>query len=247
MTCLHLETWNLDQTALARRPKRSAKVTHCPLVVVVAPKGGVGKTTLTMSLLVSAAKSGQRTCGISMDYQKSLDTWAIRRQRQRQAVEGADIIDIPVENMNIHDYRRLLAIVDQDIVIIDTPPGHGEAQNSIMALCAMADLILIPTSFVANGFGRSPSRFAVNSRERRLGLSLMGLTGAPSRITDPKGVLMKAGRLCPVDIPFLEAIPNQFMRGLASTDQGEGGAEWFEALWDFVRQEVRLPVPPKRL
>jgi len=209
-------------------------------VVIVAPKGGVGKTTLTMALLVSAKRAGFRVVGVSMDGQQSLDKWSVRRRNQKKASEASDIVEVPVEYVMVHDYRVLRDYDQYDLMVIDTPPGHGDAYNSIRSICGMSDLVIIPTSTSPMDLDQvipfakevSPGRsfFVLNRVNRRT-----------KSLQRAKQALVKHGHLCPVDIPTFEAIPSQFMLGLACTDFGEAGSESFEALWDFVRHELGLP------
>ncbi len=216
------------------RPGSPAKV------VVVAPKGGVGKTTLTMALLVSARRAGLKVLGINMDGQRSLDKWGIRRQNQRKTSETADIVQIPVEYVMVHDYRALRGYEQYDLLFIDTPPGHGDAHNSIRAVCEMADLVLIPTSTSPMDLDQVVP-FAREITSRRSFFVLNRVNRRAKSFQRAKHVLVKHGHLCPVDIPAFEAIPSQFMLGLASTDFEDAGSESFEALWDFVRNELGLP------
>lgn len=213
---------------------------RCLKVVIAAPKGGVGKTTLTVALLVSARRAGFKALGVGMDWQQTLGKWSARRQRQREVSKGIDIIDVSFEGMDVHDYRRLRDVGDYDLMVVDTPPSHSEAKASMMAVCEMADIILVPTS--ASGYdldevipfrkeiAGDKSWFVLNNVNRRA-----------ISYQKARAILVKHGRLCPVDIPRLEAIQAPYMRGLSATDPGQGGSEWFEALWDFLRREGGLP------
>jgi chromosome partitioning protein len=209
------------------------------VVVVAAPKGGVGKSTLTMGLLVSARQAGYVAVGVGMDPQNSLQRWSSFREQQRSTPQGADLVEVPVTSLNVHDYRRLRAMTVCDLVVVDTLPGVGEAINSVISLCELADLVLIPTSsspmdvdqvvpFRKNVAGNK-SWFVLNSANRRT-----------RSFQKAKFGMQAAGRVCPIEIPKLEAIPDQFLRGLTVSDKGEAGCEDFGALWNFVRYELGL-------
>ncbi len=210
------------------------------IVAMVAPKGGVGKTTLTMALLVSARRAGLRPLGVGMDFQHSLEKWAALREKQRKTPEGVDFVEIPVQALHVNDYRRLEAVSGADVVFVDTPPGHEEAQTSIAALCELAHLVLIPTSTSPVDLSEVIP-FHRKMRIERAFFVLNDVNRRTSQYSAARIELMKTGRLCPVDIPHREAIPLQFLRGLVATDVDEPGSEWFEALWNFVAQELRLP------
>lgn len=209
------------------------------VVVVAAPKGGVGKSTLTMGLLVSARKVGYVAVGVGMDPQNSLQRWSSFRERQRSTSQGADLVEVPVTSLSVHDYRRLLTMTGCDLVVVDTLPGVGEAINSIISLCELADVVLIPTSSspmdvdqvvpFRKDIAGNRSWFVLNAANRRT-----------RSFQKAKFGMQAAGRVCPIEIPKLEAIPDQFLRGLTVSDKGEPGSEDFAALWDFVRYELGL-------
>lgn len=213
----------------------------CKIVAMVAPKGGVGKTTLTMALLVSARRAGLGVLGIGMDYQHSLEKWSLLRGKQRKTAEGAVFVDVPVQGMHVNDHRRLAAIAGPDIVLVDTPPGHEEVQTSIAAVCGMADLVLVPTSTSPVDLSEVIPFYRRLQSERAF-FVLNDVNRRTSQYSAARAELMKTGRLCPIDIPHREAIPLQFLRGLVATDVDEPGSEWFEALWSFVAQELRMPM-----
>jgi chromosome partitioning protein len=87
------------------------------VAVVIAPKGGVGKSTLTMSLLVSARKSGLSVLGVNMDPQATLNKWAIRRQNMIADNPAADIPVIPVETTDVVLVPTSAAGVDLEEII----------------------------------------------------------------------------------------------------------------------------------
>jgi chromosome partitioning protein len=128
-------------------------------------------------------------------------------------------------------------VVGYQVAICDTPPGHGAHVNAIANLCAMADLILIPTSSSTDDLSEVvPFRsrvagnkgvFILNKVNRRTG-----------SFTRARTVLMQGGKLCPVEIPLYEDIHTYFDRGLTAldVDRANGSAE-LGLVWDFVAQE----------
>jgi chromosome partitioning protein len=223
------------------RTEGSKKETRATKYVsLVAPKGGVGKTTLSMSLLVSAARAGYRVHGINMDPQQSLDKWSIKRAKNIALNPGGDIPPIPVHHIEPGEWRSLAAYSDFDFVVVDTPPGHSDQLKLLQSVCGISDLVLIPTS--ASGIdldevvpfwksiGNDKAAFILNRVNRRT----RSYISARNR-------LVTKGRLCAVDIPSLDIVSTQFLKGLAITDMDEGVAwESFDALWQFVRREVGL-------
>jgi chromosome partitioning protein len=209
-------------------------------VVIAAPKGGVGKTTLTMGLLALAAKSGLKVLGVNTDKQGSLMKWAERRRLQREK-PGCELVDIPIYDMAVDDYRKLEALRGYELIVVDTPPGHSDDLMSVLGLCEAADIILIPTAasemdtdevvdFYTKVAGRA--YFVMNAVNRRSKSYLRS-----------RQRLLKRGKLCPADVPRLESILNQYARGTACADEGEAGALDFEAVWHFVGHELGLATP----
>lgn len=232
------------QTVSATR-KRPKNVRKPCVIVVAAPKGGVGKTTLSMSLLVSARRAGLHVLGVNMDEQLGLERWFTRRNKAIAENAAIGIPDIPICKMALGEWRTIPTLSNYDIVVIDTPPGHGESLHAVRSLCGIADLVLIPTS--ANGhdldevapFGASiapgKSAFVLNRVNRRT-----------KSFATAQNVLIKYGSLCPIELPQLESVSTQFMRGLAITDFQEAGYDSFDGLWHFVRRQVGLTQEPDR-
>jgi chromosome partitioning protein len=212
------------------------------MIVIAAPKGGVGKSTLTMALLVSAAKSGLRVLGVDADSQGTLKKWYARRERQR-AKPNSTLVAVPVQELAIDNYRKLRDVTGVDLIIVDTPPGHSNDLTSVRALCQLADLVLIPTKasvidtdevgpFGAEVSLHSNAHFVLNEVNRRA-----------RSYHERRTYLVKKGDVCPADVPRLESISAQYPRGLACTDDGEPGAADFEALFHFACRQMGLKIP----
>lgn len=209
------------------------------IVVVVAPKGGVGKTTLTNSILVSAAKSGFRVLGVDMDGQRSLEQWSTRRQAATRRHPDAGILEVPVRFIPLGDWRDLRSIVGFDLILVDTPPGHGEMTQPIKSVCGFADLVVIPTS--AGGMDLvQVIPFQQSMPPDRSVFVLNRVNTRTNSFKRARHGLLQNGKVCPVEIPTLDSIQNQFMRGLSSVDFDDPGHEAFDGLWHFVRQEAGL-------
>lgn len=233
----------LIQRAKANRaslPSRSSEKFRPPrIVIIAAPKGGVGKTTLSMSLLVSAKRAGHAVLGVNVDEQLGLERWFNRRNQLINEHPDLGIPEIPICKMSLGEWRTVQKLTDYDVVIVDTPPGHGESLHAIRSLCTVSDLVLIPTSSSGHDldevapFGGSvapdKSVFVLNRVNRR----------TRSFATAQK-VLIRYGSLCPIELPLLESVSTQFMRGLAITDFQEAGYDSFDGLWHFVRRQIGL-------
>ena len=106
------------------------------ILALASQKGGVGKTTLAGQLAVEAEASGAGPVAIiDTDPQGSLAAWWNGREAETPVFVRAAIDGLPdqIEALRGHGIA---------LVLIDTPPAITE---SIAAVVATADLVLIPT------------------------------------------------------------------------------------------------------
>lgn len=100
-------------------------------ISIVHTKGGVGKTTSSIYLATAAARQGVDVVVIDGDPQRSASVWS-----EQAAGRG---FALPFRVMETHGWG--LVVPDQELVIIDTPPGTSDA---IQQAVDTADLVLIP-------------------------------------------------------------------------------------------------------
>ena len=104
------------------------------ILTILSQKGGAGKTTLAVSLAVSAELAGKQTLLIDTDPQASATKWFDRRQSDAPYVISGHAERLP-------QLIQQAAENDADLVIIDTAP---HAQQSALQACKVADMVLIP-------------------------------------------------------------------------------------------------------
>lgn len=103
-------------------------------IAFIAQKGGTGKTTLALSLAVTAAQSGLTSIIIDLDSQATACNWSDRRKTDNPLVLDAQP-------------ARLAAALQKaeqggvDLAIIDTPARN---EQSALAAAKSADLVVIP-------------------------------------------------------------------------------------------------------
>ncbi|MDQ2926222.1 MAG: ParA family protein [Acidobacteriota bacterium] len=105
-----------------------------PVVAVVAEKGGVGKTTLALTLAVAAVQAGRKVAVFDLDPQATAAQWTDRR-----AAEFPWVVATPATRLD----SAIASAKGQgvDFIVIDTPPHAGTDAVEAMR---RADLVLIP-------------------------------------------------------------------------------------------------------
>lgn len=103
------------------------------LLVVASLKGGVGKTTACIYLSAVAAR-GRRTIRlVDADPQGSAAAWL-----EQSPIDGVEVVEAPSERL----VTRALSIGEDEIAIVDTPPGSERLTSVALKL---ADVVVIPT------------------------------------------------------------------------------------------------------
>ncbi len=104
------------------------------ILSLIAQKGGTGKTTLALSLAVTAEADGKSTLIIDLDPQASACKWGDRRHG-----DAPTIIDAQPSRLS-----QALAKAEQagvDFVIIDTP---ARIEQAAAEAARVSDIVLIP-------------------------------------------------------------------------------------------------------
>ena len=104
------------------------------VVAVIAQKGGVGKTTLALSLAVAAQRAGKTTAIVDLDPQATACNWGDRRNSDTPVIVSAQPARLPQILKSAED-------MGAQFVVIDTPP---RAEQAAMSAAKAANLILIP-------------------------------------------------------------------------------------------------------
>lgn len=107
-------------------------------IALLAQKGGVGKTTLTLTLAVQAEQAGQRAAVIDADPQATASSWFLTRKQQGRATP------VVASAPNAATLRQAVADARDDgfdWLFIDTPAGVSELPATA---ADEADLLLVP-------------------------------------------------------------------------------------------------------
>jgi chromosome partitioning protein len=101
-------------------------------IAIIAQKGGVGKTTLALSLAVAADQARKQSVVIDLDPQASACNWGDRRKH-----ETPIIVDAQPSRLT-----SALAKAGVAFAFIDTPP---RSEQAALAATKAADLVFIPS------------------------------------------------------------------------------------------------------
>lgn len=104
------------------------------VIAIIAQKGGVGKTTLTLSLAVAAQRAGKTAAIVDLDPQATACNWGDRRNNEAPVIVSAQPARLP-------QVLKSAKETGAQFVVIDTPP---RAEQAAMMAARSADLILIP-------------------------------------------------------------------------------------------------------
>ena len=104
------------------------------ILVLLAQKGGAGKTSLALALAVEAGGAGKTAIVLDTDPQASACRWRDRRQ-----VRDPVVIDVQPSRLQ----NALGAAAEQgvDLVVIDTPP---RSESAALEAARVAHLVVIP-------------------------------------------------------------------------------------------------------
>jgi chromosome partitioning protein len=227
--------------AAARERSNTVADTRCRILLISSPKGGSGKSVLSRHLLVSAAQAGVRTIGLDFDRQQTLSKWAARRARTREAFP--DFADTVVEPVPLQDWRGALRRVEgYQLAILDTPPSVEDHLPAIDSLGEAADLILVPAVCTQDDVESvAPWIKALAGKGFTCSVVLNRANRRTTSYARMRGVLVKAGAVCPTELPQLEDIHVPSTKGLTLLDYSKSrGIEPFEEIWAYVRREIGL-------
>jgi len=105
-------------------------------IAVAAPKGGSGKTTITLLLAVQAYRLGQGVAIFDMNAEQgNIGQWQVSREGH----PGPDIVEVEHLARDV----KVLAHAGYDWLLIDTPPGL-DAEAIVEASVAISDAVVVP-------------------------------------------------------------------------------------------------------
>jgi chromosome partitioning protein len=227
--------------AAVRKRALEVKDTRCRILLISSPKGGSGKSVLSRHILVSAAQAGIKAIGLDFDRQQTLSKWAGRRTRTREAFP--DFAETLVEAASLGDWRGALRRTGgYQLAVLDTPPSVEDHLPAFDGLGEAADLILVPAVCTQDDVESvAPWVKALAGKGFTTSVVLNRANRRTTSYARMRGALVKAGSVCPTELPQLEDIHVPSTKGLTLLDYSKSrGIEPFEEIWAYVRREVGL-------
>jgi len=168
-------------------------VKHC--IAIASGKGGVGKSTVTVNLAIALAQSGAKVGLMDADVYGPSIPLMMGADGERPLTQGDKIIPIQRYGLQMMSLgflleegqavmwrgpmvagtvRQLLADVawgDLDYLLVDLPPGTGDAPMSLAQLAPLTGVVIVttPHHIAANIAGKSVQLF------RRLNAPIIGV------------------------------------------------------------------------
>lgn len=254
--------------AAATRPSDAAR---SPLVAVLGPKGGTGKTTIATNLAADLATRGRETLLVDLDLQfgdvgvvlgvdpehtiydlatagGTMDAERLRGFTGRSR-DGVNVLLAPVrpDQADAVTAEHITAILDlarttYDVVIVDTPPAFT---SGVIAAVDQADLIVMLGSFDLPGL-----------KNMKLGMETLQMMDVPSarilpvlnRANTKVGLLVTdvtkvLGRAPEVAVPSDRGVPQSVnaSRPIICMQPKSSPARSFRAIGDRVAARILTP------
>ena len=200
-------------------------------IVVLNPKGGSGKTTLSTNLAGHYAAQGFRTALLDYDSQGSSSFWLDRRAGSRPSIEG-----IPAWRQPLHVTRNwhLRVAPETQRLVIDTPAALDVAQFRPTLEGAAA--IIVPVL---------PSDIDIHAVSNCIANLLMqgGIEREPSRIAIVANRVRRNTQVYQRLLGFLQSLRIPFICTLRDTQNYIRAAEQGVALAELGASQVRDDLP----
>jgi ATP-binding protein involved in chromosome partitioning len=208
-------------------------VRHC--IAIASGKGGVGKSTVTVNLAVALAQTGASVGLLDADVYGPSIPLMMGAQDERPFTQASKIL--PIEKFGVKmmslgflleegqavlwrgpmvagTVKQLLEDVawgELDYLLVDLPPGTGDAPMSLAQLAPLSGVVIVttPHNVAANIAGKSVQLF------RRLNAPIMGVVENMAAYRDPvSGVetrifsgMSGEALAASLDVPYLGSIP----------------------------------------
>jgi chromosome partitioning protein len=206
-------------------------------VAIFGPKGGIGKTTITTSLMVAAARTGLSVLGVDADPQRSLSLW------HKDRMESPMLDRLVNVDIVVADLKRFSSVISEsshDVVIFDTGPSMEGREATISMFVEEMDFVLMPIQQTdLDRKALIPWMKQIQAHARHSEFVINRAIHARRSYRETKQVCIGMG-VAPVDVPFYEDIPKLMSEGysVAEVTDSMGHTET-NMLWSHIARVVK--------
>jgi chromosome partitioning protein len=212
-------------------------------IAFVTQKGGAGKTTLTASLAVAAAATGEKVVALDLDSQASLVRWF----EWRKAANAPNTVVIePLESERLPQVSAILeglAGAGFTVAVFDTANAAG-----VHLVIDSVDLCLLPvrpTRVDVDAAGATYRAAFLAKRRAAFVLNQCPSTYRSLRASAAAHELTRIGVLAEPMLPACVDFQDAFTAGLGVTELARDGkaAQQIDALWRWISAQFDKSVP----
>ncbi len=199
---------------------------------VLAQKGGVGKTTLTLHWAVAAHLRGEKVAVIDTDTQGSAASWGRRRATEEPAV-------LEATEGNLGDALAACKGAGMTLSLIDTMP---RIESPSVEAARKADLVVIPCGPTVLDIEAIGGTIAIAERVGVPALIVLNQCRHSSGVNDKAAEILREYGLpiCPSYIMRRAVLEDAFVDGSAVNEvepSGKATAE-IEASWGWISEHL---------
>ncbi|MHB1425658.1 MAG: AAA family ATPase [Gemmataceae bacterium] len=198
----------------------------------VSQKGGVGKSTLTLSCAVAAEQNGYRVLIVDMDPQGTAEAWYQDRDADTPQL-------VTAAGTELGEALARARAVGFDFVLIDTP---GRDEPAVAAAIRLSDFCIVPCRPSPADMKATPPTFATIQRVGKPAAFVLTQTPARgARIREAQVGLGMLGPVAPVHLVSRHSYQDAQGSGLAVTEfEPEGkAADEVRRLWGWLARKVK--------
>ena len=196
------------------------------IVVIAGLKGGVGKTTTSVYLAALAGGGRRAVTLVDSDPQASAAEWAEASEDER--LERVSVVEAPTERLLT---RALGKLDDDEVAVIDTPPGQ---ERFLATALAQATVAVVPTRVGGVETSRAEAVFELMPKGTPAGLVISSARTYTNDFQSALGDWAEAG------VPVWGAIPERVAIAAGPAARlAEDGIEAFRAVWQRVLRAAR--------
>ena len=204
-------------------------------IAFLTQKGGAGKTTLTTSLAVAAARLGKGNRA-RFDSQRSLVRWS---ERRKAANAPNRVVIEPLESERLPQLPAILeglASVGFTLAVFDTADADAGAVRLVIDSVDFCMLPVRPTRLDVDAAGATFRAVFLAKRKAAFVLNQCPSTYRSLRANEAAEELMRLGMLAEPKLPARIDFPDAIAAGLGVTEYARDGkaAQEIEALWRWI-------------